>query len=475
MQITGKVAVITGGARGFGKRLAEMITEKGGKVVLGDVLPEGAQVAADLNKQHGSKVAVFSICDVCQSSNLESLVALAVSEFGALDIMVNNAGISGTLPWADSDTTSLARTIDINLKAPLEGTRLAVRYFLQNKRPGCVVNVASMMAFFPTEFGPVYGATKSGVVNFTASCATLAQMEPPIRVNAIAPNFADTAMVRDSLPKDNNQVFKMTGILTVDEVVPEFITGAASGFGKRLAETVVEMGGKVVLGDILLEGAQVAASLNRREQDKVAVFQKCDVTRFKDIEALMARATREFGVFDVMVNNAGVVGSLLWTDKDGSSHSRALDINLKAPIEGTRLAVKYFTEMGIPGCVINVSSMMAFFPMEFGPVYGAAKSGLVNFTASCATLAQLNPPIRVNAVAPNYTDTPFICTPLVQESREFDKSNLLKTEEVVAQMVRCMEDERLAGDTLLIIRGKPPLLYKGKKAEPSGILTSAKL
>ncbi|KAI9474427.1 hypothetical protein LPJ55_005397 [Coemansia sp. RSA 990] len=223
MQITGKVAVITGGARGFGKRLAEMITEKGGKVVLGDVLPEGAQVAADLNKQHGSKVAVFSICDVCQSSNLESLVALAVSEFGALDIMVNNAGISGTLPWADSDTTSLARTIDINLKAPLEGTRLAVRYFLQNKRPGCVVNVASMMAFFPTEFGPVYGATKSGVVNFTASCATLAQMEPPIRVNAIAPNFADTAMVRDSLPKDNNQVFKMTGILTVDEVVLQMI------------------------------------------------------------------------------------------------------------------------------------------------------------------------------------------------------------------------------------------------------------
>ncbi|KAJ2852330.1 hypothetical protein IWW36_000474 [Coemansia brasiliensis] len=223
MQIAGKVAVITGGARGFGKRLAEMITEKGGRVVLGDILPEGAQVAADLNKQHKSKVAVFSICDVRKSSDLELLLSLAKSEFGALDIMVNNAGISGTLPWADDDAESLTRTIDINLKAPVEGTRLAIRYFLQNKRQGCVVNVASMMAFFPTEFGPVYGATKSGVVNFTASCATLARMEPPIHVNAIAPNFADTAMVRDSLPKDNNQVFKMTGILTVDEVVLQMI------------------------------------------------------------------------------------------------------------------------------------------------------------------------------------------------------------------------------------------------------------
>ncbi|KAJ2079894.1 hypothetical protein H4R24_003458 [Coemansia sp. RSA 988] len=224
MQITDKVAVITGGARGFGKRMAEMVVERGGKVVLGDILEEGITVADELNSQSKSgKVAVFQQCDVTKSADIQALVSLAISEFGTLDIMVNNAGIGGTLPWSESDDVNLARTIDINLKAPIEGTRLAVRHFIERGCPGCVVNVSSMMAFFPAEFSPVYGATKSGIANFTASCATLAQMNPPIHVNAVAPNFADTVMVRDLIPKTNNRVFNKTGMLTVDEVVVQMI------------------------------------------------------------------------------------------------------------------------------------------------------------------------------------------------------------------------------------------------------------
>ncbi|KAJ1901425.1 hypothetical protein LPJ66_000794 [Kickxella alabastrina] len=223
MHISDKVAIITGSARGFGKRLAEVIVSKGGRVVLGDILEKGYDIANELNAKSGKTVAVFQRCDVTKFSDLQALVSRATQEFGGLDIMVNNAGIGGTIPWYDSDGDSLARTIDVNLKAPLEGTRLAVRYFIDNNRPGCVVNVASMMAFFPTEFGPVYGATKSGIVNFTASCSTLALLEHPIRVNAVAPNFADTAMVRDSLSKSNNELLSMNGILTVDEVVDQMI------------------------------------------------------------------------------------------------------------------------------------------------------------------------------------------------------------------------------------------------------------
>ncbi|PIA14169.1 NAD(P)-binding protein [Coemansia reversa NRRL 1564] len=222
MQIKDKVAVITGGARGFGKRMAEMVVERGGKVVLGDIL-EGTAVADELNrKSKTGKVAVFQLCDVTKSADIQALVSRAISEFGRLDIMVNNAGIGGTLPWSESDDVNLSRTIDINLKAPIEGTRLAVRHFIENKRPGCVVNVSSMMAFFPAEFSPVYGATKSGIANFTACCATLAQMNPPIHVNAVAPNFANTVMVRDLIPKSNN-VFHKSGMLTVDEVVVQMI------------------------------------------------------------------------------------------------------------------------------------------------------------------------------------------------------------------------------------------------------------
>ncbi|KAJ1965216.1 hypothetical protein GGI12_000904 [Dipsacomyces acuminosporus] len=222
MQVSGKVAVITGGARGFGKRLAEVLIEKGARVVLADILEEGFDVAIALNAQYGKKVAVFQTCDVTDLASLATLIPRAIEEFGALDIMVNNAGIGGSILWTDADSRSSSRTIDINLKAPIEGTRLAVQYFLKNKRQGCVINVASMMAFFPAEFGPTYGATKSGIVNFTASCATLAKLSPPIHVNAVAPNFADTDMIRGSQSK-NNAIFEKNGILTVDEVIVEMV------------------------------------------------------------------------------------------------------------------------------------------------------------------------------------------------------------------------------------------------------------
>ncbi|KAI8322770.1 15-hydroxyprostaglandin dehydrogenase [Martensiomyces pterosporus] len=223
MQVSGKVAVITGGARGFGKRLAEVLIEKGARVVLADILEEGFDVAVALNAQHGKKVAVFHTCDVRNFASLASLIPRALEEFGSFDIMVNNAGIEGSVPWTDADGEGISRTIDINLKAPIEGTRLAVKHFNKSKKQGCVVNVASMMAFFPMEFGPAYGATKSGVVNFTASCATLAKLSPPIHVNAVAPNFADTAMIKGQLSQGNNVFLKMNGILTVDEVVKEMV------------------------------------------------------------------------------------------------------------------------------------------------------------------------------------------------------------------------------------------------------------
>ncbi|KAJ1727798.1 hypothetical protein LPJ72_005759 [Coemansia sp. Benny D160-2] len=228
MQISGKVAVITGAARGFGKRLAEVIVDKGGFVVVADVLEEeGIETARELNGRAGAggrkTVAVFHRCDVRDLNSIGGLVSAAEKDFGRVDIMVNNAGVGGTVPWTDADNGSVSRTIDINMKAPIEGTRVAVKYFIDRGHPGCVVNVASMMAFFPAEFGPVYGATKSGVVNFTAACATLAQADPPIRVNAVAPNFADTAMVRDSALGASTSVLGAGGILTVDEVVDQMV------------------------------------------------------------------------------------------------------------------------------------------------------------------------------------------------------------------------------------------------------------
>ncbi|KAJ1718585.1 hypothetical protein LPJ53_006439 [Coemansia erecta] len=225
MHVQGKVAVITGAAQGIGRRVAEMLVDKGAFVVIGDVKPAGAQVASELNKAasdrssgSSSPAAVFQPCDVRQSSDLSALIATALSTFGRLDILVNNAGVSGSFLWADADDTEVSRAIDVNLKAPIEGTRQAVRHFLQHGVAGCVVNVASMAAFAPLEFGPAYAASKAGLVAFNASCATLALREPGIRVNAVAPTFVDTDLTSQGVPEDIRAILQGAGESTVDTV-----------------------------------------------------------------------------------------------------------------------------------------------------------------------------------------------------------------------------------------------------------------
>ncbi|KAJ2829731.1 hypothetical protein IWW50_000678 [Coemansia erecta] len=219
MQIQDKVAVVTGSARGIGKGIAEALVNRGAKVVISDILDLGASVADELNQRMGHKVAVFEQCDVSDASNIQALLDRALSEFGALDIMVNNAGVAGTLLWNDSDPQSISRTIDINLKAPIEGTRLAARHMMASGRPGCVVNVASIAAFHALEFSPVYAASKAGLVTFTASCGTMANSDPRIRVNAIAQGYVETNIVNDNIPDVLNKILRASGEIPMERVV----------------------------------------------------------------------------------------------------------------------------------------------------------------------------------------------------------------------------------------------------------------
>ncbi|KAJ2311115.1 hypothetical protein IWW51_001726 [Coemansia sp. RSA 2702] len=223
MQIAGKIAIVTGSARGIGKRIVEVLVEKGAKVVVVDILDQGAAVADELNASKGEKVACFQKCDVTNVDELKAMVDRALMEFGGLDILVNNAGIGGSLPWIEPDSEGLSRTLDINLRAPIEGTRLAIRYLMATGRAGCVVNVASLAAFYPVEFAPVYAASKSGLASFTGSCATLADSEPRIRVNAIAQSYVDTDIVHENVPPEVNQILRAQGEIPVDTVVGEVV------------------------------------------------------------------------------------------------------------------------------------------------------------------------------------------------------------------------------------------------------------
>ncbi|KAJ2489817.1 hypothetical protein IWW37_003661 [Coemansia sp. RSA 2050] len=230
------------------------------------------------------------------------------------------------------------------------------------------------------------------------------------------------------------------------------VTGGAQGIGKRLAEALVSRGGKVVLGDIQDKGSDVADELNAKYGMRVAVFHKCDFQSPHGIQALVSQAVGEFGALNIFINAASTHGTTPWSDTNGDSISRTIDINLKAPIEATRVAVRHFRTSAQKGCIVNVLSMAAFVPEEIVPVYTAAMHGLVGFTASCATLALGTPPIRVNSVAPATT---------------FMSGGQVGSDEVIAQVMRCISDESLAGDTIKMPVGQSPVLYEGTKAKPT--------
>ncbi|KAL7752323.1 hypothetical protein RI367_002369 [Sorochytrium milnesiophthora] len=205
MNVKGKVAIITGGASGFGEALAAVLLSKGAYVVLADVdEARGKGIAEMANEKLKEKRAVFVKCDVVKSQDLRALFETAKKTFGRVDIVVNNAGIEDSAPLAEDKAQTWKKVLAIDLTAVIEGTQLAVEYMHGNPDGGVVVNTASLAGYFPVPVSPVYAATKHGVVGFTTSLRNLAKQHK-VRVNAVAPGFADTALVRRGMSK--NEVF----------------------------------------------------------------------------------------------------------------------------------------------------------------------------------------------------------------------------------------------------------------------------
>ncbi|KAJ2332655.1 hypothetical protein GGI00_002692 [Coemansia sp. RSA 2681] len=217
----GKVAVVTGGARSMGLLTVQTLVQKGAKVVIGDILQSGAEVADQLNQAANAHVAVFQHCDVTDSTSLKSLIDLAVSRFGRLDILVNNAGVLDK-PWEqDPDGDYARRCIDINVRSVIDGTIHALHYWNQaEERKGVVVNLASMAAYSPLYCLSAYVASKAAVVAYTKALASLA---PKVRVNAVAPSWVDTTFIdADHIGKDHYTI-KCLGLLKQETVVEQIM------------------------------------------------------------------------------------------------------------------------------------------------------------------------------------------------------------------------------------------------------------
>ena len=190
MEIQDKVAFVTGGASGIGRATVVALAGKGASVLFVDVDADGAEKTI----KHAGLVdrVVFRACDVTVGDELAAAVDSVVERFGGLDIVANIAGVGDGDLFAD-DPGDWRRTVDIDLTAVIDSTRLAVRAMRRLGYGGVVVNLASLIGLHPMADAPVYSAAKAGVVNFTRSLAQLA-VDSGIRVNAICPELVDTPL-----------------------------------------------------------------------------------------------------------------------------------------------------------------------------------------------------------------------------------------------------------------------------------------
>ena len=199
---------MTGGGAGLGRVFADALAEAGANVVVcGRKAERCEQVAAEIAKAHGV-TAIGMRCDVRATAEIEAVVERAMTEFGAIDVLVNNAGTSWGAPAEDYPLEGWQKVIDVNLTGLFQFTQLAGRTMIAKGR-GKIVNIASVAAFggAPPELmdAVAYNASKGGVVAFTRDLA-VKWARHGITVNAIAPGWFPTEMSQQLLER-SGEVF----------------------------------------------------------------------------------------------------------------------------------------------------------------------------------------------------------------------------------------------------------------------------
>ena len=196
-RLDGKVAIISGGARGQGATEAMMFAREGAKVVLGDVLDEeGKQVEAQINESGGQ--ATYVHLDVTREDDWRSAVETAVDRYGKVDILVNNAGILIRKGLEETTVEDWDRIMGVNAKGVFLGTKQAIPA-MRRAGGGSIINISSTVGLVGSPNGsPSYTATKGAVRLFTKSTA-IQYAKEGIRCNSVHPGPIDTEMIRDTI------------------------------------------------------------------------------------------------------------------------------------------------------------------------------------------------------------------------------------------------------------------------------------
>lgn len=210
-RLAGKVAAITGASSGFGTAAAKLFVAEGCQVVLGDIQVEQGEA---LSKELGD-AAVFAQCNVTSEDDIAGLVDRAVSQFGQLDIMYNNAGIVGAVgPIATTPADEWAATLDVLLNGVFYGMKHAARV-MKPRQAGSIISMASTAGIMGGLGPHAYAACKHAVIGLTKNVAA-ELCRSGIRVNAIAPAGMATAMVANVSTGDPSAIEETKKILAAN-------------------------------------------------------------------------------------------------------------------------------------------------------------------------------------------------------------------------------------------------------------------
>lgn len=199
MKLTGKVALVTGAARGIGRAICLGMAREGARVVACDV--RGGADAESLVDEVEGGVVRFVEADVARLEDHERLVGRAVGDFGRLDILVNNAGVERRRPFLEVEPADWERITDVNLRGAYFLAQAAARRMVARGEGGKIINVTSIHDTVALRNASVYSVTKGGMMMATRSLA-LELAEHNINVNAIAPGAILTDMNREFLSND---------------------------------------------------------------------------------------------------------------------------------------------------------------------------------------------------------------------------------------------------------------------------------
>ena len=236
MRLAGKTAIVTGGASGFGKGIAQVFCEQGANVIIGDLNGEGAtSVAEELGER-----AIAIKCDVTHLDDLHNLVAQGIAQFGQIDIVINNAGWSHkNQPMLDVSEEDFDRVFEINVKSIYQMSKAIIPH-LREIGGGVIVNIGSTAGKRPRPGLSWYNATK-GAVNLLSKSMAVELAPDKIRVNCIAPVIGATALLETFMgEKDTPQARAkfMAGIPLGRFSTPRDIANAALYFASDDADFI---------------------------------------------------------------------------------------------------------------------------------------------------------------------------------------------------------------------------------------------